>query len=79
MWCTAWWTSGPPAKPAPRWASKRRALFDLLDPLEKRKNAILAERGITGGTAMLKTLRQVQKDAIEFLRRQAARAGGTTL
>ncbi|HTS61022.1 MAG TPA: acyl-CoA dehydrogenase family protein [Candidatus Acidoferrales bacterium] len=42
-------------------------VFDKLDPLEKEKAAILAARGITGGTAMLKAMRQVQKDAIEYL------------
>jgi alkylation response protein AidB-like acyl-CoA dehydrogenase len=41
--------------------------FDVLDPLERRKNEILAERGITGGTAMFKALRPVQKSAIEYL------------
>jgi alkylation response protein AidB-like acyl-CoA dehydrogenase len=44
--------------------------FDLLDSLEERKNAILAERGITGGSAMLKALRPVHKDAIEYLHGQ---------
>ena len=42
-------------------------VFDLLDPLEKQKVAILAERGIHGGSAMLKAMRKVQKDAIESL------------
>ena len=43
-------------------------LFDELDPLERRKDALLAERGITGGSAALKALRAVQKEALEFLR-----------
>jgi len=42
-------------------------VFDKLDPLEKEKAAILEARGITGGTAMLKAMRQAQKDAIQFL------------
>ena len=42
-------------------------VFDLLDPLEKQKSAILAERGIAGGIKTVKYMRQVQKDAIEFL------------
>jgi alkylation response protein AidB-like acyl-CoA dehydrogenase len=42
-------------------------IFDQLDPLEKQKSEIFAGRGITGGTALLKAMRQVQKDAIEML------------
>lgn len=42
-------------------------VFDELDPLEQTKSELLAARGITGGTALLKAMRQVQKDAIEFL------------
>ena len=42
-------------------------LFDQLDPLEKQKAVILAARGITGGTTLMKAMRVVQKDAIEFL------------
>src|SRR3954454_10342087 len=42
-------------------------LFDQLDPLEKQKAEIMAARGITGGTTMMKAMRVVQKDAIEFL------------
>jgi len=43
-------------------------VFDRLDPLEHRKNEIFAQRGITGGTAMLKAMRQVQKEALVALR-----------
>jgi alkylation response protein AidB-like acyl-CoA dehydrogenase len=43
-------------------------VFDQLDPLEIQKNEILAARGITGGTAMFKAMRQVQKEALEHLR-----------
>ncbi|MEO8592744.1 MAG: acyl-CoA dehydrogenase family protein [Candidatus Solibacter sp.] len=42
-------------------------LFDQLDPLEKQKADIFAARGISGGSTLLKAMRQVQKDAIEFL------------
>jgi alkylation response protein AidB-like acyl-CoA dehydrogenase len=42
-------------------------LFDQLDPLERRKDAILAERGIAGGTAAFKALRRIQKDALDHL------------
>jgi len=46
-------------------------LFDRLDPLEKRKEAIFAEQGISGGRAQLKALRRAEKDALEFLRLSA--------
>ena len=42
-------------------------LFDRLDPLEKQKAGIMAAHGITGGSATIKAMRAVQKDAIEFL------------
>ncbi len=42
-------------------------LFDELDPIEKQKTAILAERGIQGGRAELKALRESEQQAIEFL------------
>jgi hypothetical protein len=42
--------------------------FDQLDPLEIQRNEIFAARGITGGTAMFKAMRPVQKDALEYLR-----------
>ncbi|HZU27556.1 MAG TPA: acyl-CoA dehydrogenase [Bryobacteraceae bacterium] len=56
-------------------------VFDDLDPLEKEKNRIFAERGIGGGTSALRAMRAVEKDAIEYLelghvpgyRRNAAR------
>ena len=41
--------------------------FDLLDPLEKEKDSILAVRGIRGGTTAFKALRKVSKDALELL------------
>jgi hypothetical protein len=42
-------------------------VFDLLDPMEKQKAEILGARGIKGGSAMFKAMRQVQKQAIEYL------------
>jgi alkylation response protein AidB-like acyl-CoA dehydrogenase len=46
-------------------------VFDQLDPLEIQKNEILAARGGVpsgpGGTAMFKAMRQVQKEAINYL------------
>jgi alkylation response protein AidB-like acyl-CoA dehydrogenase len=43
-------------------------LFDILDPLEKQKEAILKERGQVGGTKAFKAMRAVEKDALELLR-----------
>ena len=42
-------------------------LFDVLDPLERQKDAILAEQGVQGGRAQMKVLRKVEKDALEYL------------
>ena len=42
-------------------------LFDEIDPIEKQKTAILAERGIAGGRAELKALKESEQKAIEFL------------
>jgi len=42
-------------------------LFDELDPLEKQKTAILNERGISGGRAEMKALRESEQRAIELL------------
>src|SRR5664280_481230 len=50
-------------------------VFDQLDPLEKQKAEIMAARGHKGGSALMKAMRQVQKDAIEFL--HGKRAGLT--
>lgn len=41
--------------------------FDALDPIEKEKDRLLAERGVKAGTAAFKVLRKIGKDAIEFL------------
>jgi alkylation response protein AidB-like acyl-CoA dehydrogenase len=43
-------------------------IFDELDPIEKQKNAILAQRGIPGGRAEVKALRESEQQAIEFLK-----------
>ena len=42
-------------------------LFDELDPLEKQKTLMLAERGIRGGRAEMKALRESEQKAIELL------------
>jgi alkylation response protein AidB-like acyl-CoA dehydrogenase len=42
-------------------------LFDTLDPVEKQKNAILAERGVNGGRAELRALKESEQRAIELL------------
>jgi alkylation response protein AidB-like acyl-CoA dehydrogenase len=43
-------------------------LFDELDPLEKQKTAILAQRSIHGGRAEMKALKQSEQHAIELLK-----------
>ena len=43
-------------------------LFDELDPIEKQKTAIMAERGIGGGRAGLKALRESEQRAVELLK-----------
>jgi alkylation response protein AidB-like acyl-CoA dehydrogenase len=42
-------------------------LFDELDPLEKQKNVLLAGRGIQGGRAEMKALKESEQRAIESL------------
>ncbi len=42
-------------------------LFDELDPIEKLKSALLLERGIAGGRAELKALKESEQRAIESL------------
>ena len=49
-------------------------LFDHLDPVEKLKNAILKERGILGGRAEMKALRESERRAIELLSHRANEA-----
>ena len=43
-------------------------IFDELDPIEKEKTEILAERGIAGGRASLKALRESEQRAVELLK-----------
>jgi alkylation response protein AidB-like acyl-CoA dehydrogenase len=42
-------------------------LFDTLDPLEKLKTALLKERGVQGGRAELRALKESEQQAIELL------------
>jgi alkylation response protein AidB-like acyl-CoA dehydrogenase len=42
-------------------------LFDEMDPIEKQKTAILMERGVQGGRAELKALKESDQRAIELL------------
>ena len=42
-------------------------VFDQLDPLERQKDQILSERGVKPGTATMKAMRAIQKDAIEVV------------
>ena len=42
-------------------------LFDVLDPLEKQKTALLKERGVQGGRAEMKALKQSERRALELL------------
>jgi alkylation response protein AidB-like acyl-CoA dehydrogenase len=42
-------------------------LFDRLDPLERRKDAILAAQGVKGGMAAYKALKKRQAEALEFI------------
>jgi alkylation response protein AidB-like acyl-CoA dehydrogenase len=46
-------------------------LFDLLEPIEKQKTALLAERGVQGGRAEMKALRESEKRAIDLLAMKA--------
>lgn len=42
-------------------------LFDAFDPLERKKEQLLAERGITGGRAQMKLFKELEKSALEYL------------
>lgn len=42
-------------------------LFDELDPVEREKTEILKEKGINGGRAELKFMRELEKKALELL------------
>jgi len=54
-------------------------LFDVLDPLEKQKRAILKERGVQGVRAEKKALRESELQAIELLTMRAGDARGEAL
>jgi len=53
-------------------------VFDRLDPLERRREEVLAARGLTG-SAVLKSRRQISKDAIEFLAGRRPELAGDVL
>jgi alkylation response protein AidB-like acyl-CoA dehydrogenase len=42
-------------------------IFDVLEPLERHKDAIFAEQGVGGGSAQMKALRRYQKEALDAL------------
>ncbi len=42
-------------------------LFDELDPLEKQKTALMKDRGISGGRAVMKALKESEQRAVELL------------
>ncbi len=54
-------------------------LADEYDPLEKEKDAILAEQGVTGARAQMTALRKVSKQAIEFLAKPADQRDAASL
>lgn len=45
-------------------------MFDVYDPLEKKKNAFFKENGIEGRRVIMKTLKESSKNAEEFLQLQ---------
>lgn len=50
-------------------------IFDELDPLERKKDLLLASQGISGMKATMKWMKLVEKGAIEFLELQAKPRG----
>ena len=46
-------------------------LFDELDPLEKEKTALLAQKGIAGGRAELKLFKEINQRAVELVKQRA--------
>ena len=42
-------------------------LFDVIDPLERQKDEIFAQRGVTGGWAQMKEFRKLRDPALEYL------------
>lgn len=45
-------------------------LYDEVDPLEKQKDALLAEKGIRGGKAEMKFFRDINQKALQVVREQ---------
>jgi alkylation response protein AidB-like acyl-CoA dehydrogenase len=43
-------------------------VFDLIDPMERERDRIFAEKGITTGREKLKAHRQMEKNAVEYLK-----------
>lgn len=58
------WTTGE-ASAALGFAAAR--LFDELDPLEREKTELLKQRGIAGGRAEMKAMRETEKRALQLL------------
>ncbi|KAF0218868.1 MAG: acyl-CoA [Geobacteraceae bacterium] len=58
------WASGE-AGAALGFAAAR--LFDEFDPIEREKERVLAERGITGARAQMKLFKELEKGALEYL------------
>jgi alkylation response protein AidB-like acyl-CoA dehydrogenase len=52
---------------------------DQTDPIEQQMIEIMAARGIAGGSATMKAMRKVQKDAIEFVHGNRPDLAGDTL
>ncbi len=50
-------------------------VYDVLDPLEKRKDQILKERGVGSGRAQFKLFKELSKSALEFLELDAKSQG----
>ncbi len=50
-------------------------LFDVLDPLTREKDRILAEQGVSGGRAQMRALLKVQKDALDLVALKAKPEG----
>ena len=46
-------------------------VFDALDPLEKRKDQVLAKKGVVGARAQFKALQPAAKDALELISLEA--------
>ncbi|HLO24862.1 MAG TPA: acyl-CoA dehydrogenase family protein, partial [Geobacteraceae bacterium] len=58
------WASGE-AGAALGFAAAR--MFDAFDPVEREKDRVLAERGITGARAQMKLFKELEKDALDYL------------